>query len=493
MNSDSSVAAQTGMNVIEQVARLGLTRDNFGIHYVRWPYDPALRSDGSFASKNASRWQTELGDAIGWFRAFDPNLFGRYIGGAFVQTGSTTEIPSRPYGRIEGGEWHQGMLRPDGTHDFSKLDLLLSACEGKQLKVLLSIGAQGAYWDGSKYLEYALPTGEYASKDWEAYQRRMLDFLGALFDHAGKRIGAIELANEPGRLVQLDAVSGPGHAQRLAVLCRLAKQQVTARGLSVLVLSPPFQGGEAKEVAAFLTASAAGIAVNGKDGSGSKGRDWIDVLAHHNYGNFGDRAGGGPTARLDAARVNDPAADDAYPGTTAFADMLAKGRRIAAAASAAGWSGPRWNTECNVTGIIGNSGWHPRKMTAAGLRRIFFQTLLASFAAGYEKCFLYAADHPTLGFYDDTGTPPPGEPADWYFKAPDNTARGATALVQAIKALTTGRAIPGAMAAAHSTARTLLAKADSHEAGGSPPNRLATLSLAAFCWVVQRRSKRPAR
>ncbi|KQV46919.1 hypothetical protein ASC95_25720 [Pelomonas sp. Root1217] len=488
MASESFTLTLAASGLSEYLPRLKLTRDNFGIHYVRWPYDPAVRTDGTFASKNPSRWQTELGDSVGWFRAFDPNLFGRYVGGAFVQVGTTAERPSYPYGRMEGGKWYQGMLRSDGSYDFSKLDLVLSACEGKNLKVLLSIGAQGAYWDGSKYLEYALPTGEFASQNWEAYQSRVLKFLGALFDHAGKRIAAIELANEPGRLVQLNAVVGPGHTERLAVLCRLTKQQITARGLRTLVLSPPFQGGEVKEISSFLNASAAGIAVGGKDGSGTRGRDWIDVLAHHNYGSFSDRAAGGPTAKLDTARINDPAADDAYPGNTAFSDMLVKGRNITAAANAGGWSGPRWNTECNVTGIVGNSGWHPRKMTEAGLKRIFFQTLLASFAAGYEKCFLYAADHPTLGFYDNTGTPPPGEPAEWYFKAPDNTARGATALAQAIAALTKGETIEGPGNASRTSALT----------GGFASYKTLEASLggeSSFClgalgWIVRRRNAR---
>lgn len=479
--------ALAGASPSDYLGHLKLTRDNFGIHYVRWPYDPAVRPNGSFASNNPSRWQSELGNSVGWFRAFDPNLFGRYVGGSFVQVGMTSEKPSYPYGRMEGGKWYQGMLRSDGSYDFSKLDLVLNACEGKSLKVLLSIGAQGAYWDGNRYLEYALPTGEFASLDWQAYQTRMLKFLGALFDHAGKRIAAIEMANEPGRLVQLNAAVGPGHTEQLAVLCRLAKQQIQSRGLSTLVLSPPFQGGETKEVAAFLTTSAAGISVNGKDGSGTKGRDWIDVLAHHNYGSFNDRGAGGPTARLDAARINDPAADDAYPANTAFSDMLSKGRGIAAAASAAGWSGPRWNTECNVTGIVGNGRWHPRKMTEAGLRRIFFQTLAASFAAGYEKCFLYAADHPTLGFYDNTGTPPPGEPADWYFKAPDNTARGATALAQAIAALTAGETV----AASAAEADILGTRAASLPTLEASSGGAWSLGLGAIGWIIRRRNSRP--
>jgi hypothetical protein len=417
------------------VARLPLSRDNFGLHYVRWPYDPAIRPDGSFASKNASRWQSEVGDRIGWLRTFDPNLFGRYVGGRFQQVGMTSEREPKPYGRIEGGRWFQGMLRADGSHDFSKLNLLLEACASKNLKLLMSIGAQAAYWDGERYVEYPLPTGEYASLDWGGYQNRWLKFLNALFEHAGRRIAALEVANEPGRLVRLDTVVGPGHAQQLAVLCRLAKQVIVARGLQTLVLSPPFQGGEVKEVVAFLSASAQGVRFAGADGSGTTGKHWIDVLAHHNYGSFESRASASARARMDAARINDSAADDAYADEAAFGDMTVKGRAVATAARGAGWSGPLWNTECNVTGVVSRSSWYPRKMTPAGWKRILTETLLASFAAGYDKCFLYAADHPTLGFYDETGTPPPGEPRDWYFKAADNTARGALALAQVIDQL----------------------------------------------------------
>jgi hypothetical protein len=471
----------------EYLSRLKLTRDNFGIHYVRWPYDPAVSANGSFTSNNPSRWQTELGNSVGWFRAFDPNLFGRYVGGAFVKVGTTNEPTPYPYGRMEGGKWYQGMLRTDGSYDFSKLDLVLNACAAKDLKLLLSIGAQGAYWDGNKYLEYALPTGEFASQDWDAYQTRMVKFLGALFDHAGKRIAAIELANEPGRLVQLNSAVGPGHTERLAVMCRLAKQQILARGLPTLVLSPPFQGGETKEITAFLTASAEGVAVGGKNGAGTRGRDWIDVLAHHNYGNFSDRGAGRETAALDAAGINDPAADAAYPSNTTFADLLGKGRSVASAANAGGWSGKRWNTECNVTGVVGNSRWHPRKMTQAGMKRVFFQTLASSFASGYEKCFLYAADHPTLGFYDNTGTPPPGEPRDWYFKAPDNTARGAAALAQAIAALTAGEMV--AEGASAFDLPFLTAPLASLNVFDAPDGGLLSLALGAVGWVVRRRTQ----
>lgn len=421
-----------------------LTPDNFGIHLVRWPFDPALLAGGALASANPSRFPTELANSVAWFRAFDPNLFGRYQGGAFVQDTMSAEGTPYPVGRMVGGAWYQGMLRSDGTYDFSKLDQLLTACEARNLKVLLSIGAQGAYWDGTKYLEYPLPTGEFASTDWAAYQARLLDFLWALLSRYGRRIAALELANEPGRLVRLNTVVGAGHTEQLTVAVRFAKQIVRALGLQTLVLSPPFQGGEYGEVTSFLTTSAQGLAVFGDDGTGTKGRDWIDVVAHHGYGNFSDRAGGGSAAALDASGVNTPEAGGAYPGNTSFVDMIAKANGVAAACAIGGWYGPRWNTECNVTGVVGTGGWFPRKAPEADMQRMLMQMFVASFAGGYEKCFPYAADHPTLGFYDDNvGTIPAGEPADWWFKAPDNTARGARAMANAIAALTGGQLVLG--------------------------------------------------
>lgn len=437
MNLFMALRAQAQTAAAPQVVGK-LSRDNFGIHYIRWPYDPAVDRSGKFSSANPSRWQDELGDSVGWLRSFDPNLFGRYIGGRFARVGITAESSPQPYGRMEGGTWWQGMLRSDGSHDFSKLDLLLKACEAKGLKLLMCIGAQGAYYDetGHRYIEYPLPTGEYATTDWAGYQARYAAFMAALLDHAGARIAALEIANEPGRLVRLNKIVGAGHTEQLAVMCRIAKQLVRARGLATRVLSPPFQGGEFGEITAFLRASAQGLAINGDDGGSTSGRDWVDVLAHHNYGSFRDRGAGGVTAAMDAAGINDPAADAAYPDKTSFTDLLNKGRAVRAAALAGGWKGPMWNTEFNVTGQISTAAWFPRKMTAKGLARIFRQALDASFDAGYERCFLYAADHPTLGLYDNVGTPPRGEPADWYFKAPDNTARGAAALASAIAALT---------------------------------------------------------
>jgi len=120
------------------------------------------------------------------------------------------------------------------------------------------------------------------------------------------------------------------------------------------------------------------------------------------------------------------------------------------------------------------------------LRRIFFQTLAASFAAGYEKCFIYAADHPTLGFYDNTGTPPPGEPADWYFKAPNNTARGATALAQAIAALTAGEMVARGVG----DAGMLTAATASHPGPETQPERMFALGLGAIGWIIRRRQAR---
>lgn len=435
----SFTLARTAPTPSEYLFKGTLTKDNFGIHYVRWPYDPAVSGDGSFTSTNPSRYQSELGGAAGWIRTFDPNISGRYIGGSFTQDSTSTEGTPHPVGRMTGGTWYQGMLKSDGTYDFSKLDLMLAAVEAKGLKVLMSIGAQGAYWDGTNYIEYPLPTGEYWSQSPVAYQQRMLAFLIAFFDHVGNRVHAIELDNEPGKWVRRNAVGYSGFTEQLAILRRLAKLVIQQRGLSTLVLSPPFQGGETGEITSFLGASAAGISFNGNDGTGTTGKDWIDVGAHHNYGNFSDRAAGGSTTSMDAAGVNDPAADAAYPNNTSFTDKVAKARAVRAAFNAGGFRGPMWDTESHVTGVVSTNLWTPRKMTQSGMQRIFQQALVAYFAGGYEKAFIYALDHPSLGTYDDVGTPPVGEPSDWYFKAPDNTARGATAMAQAIAAMTGGQ------------------------------------------------------
>lgn len=441
------ILALTAPAPSEYLYRGTLTRDNFGLHYVRYPYDPAVDGAGNFVSSNPSRWQSEIGDSVGWLRTFDPNLFGRYVGGSFVQVGMTTEGSPVPYGRIEGGTWYKGMLKSDGTYDFSKLDLVIETCKTRNLKLLMSIGAQGAYYDftNNRHIEYPLPTGEYATTNWVAYQQRFAAFISALLDHGGNYIGAIEVANEPGKLVRLDTTVGPGHTEQLVVMTRIVKQLVTLKGLTTKVLSTPFQGGEVGEISKFLLASAAGIAIDGVDGSGTKGKDWIDVLAHHNYGNYSDRGGGGSTTAMDNAGWDDPAADAAYPINTLNTDMLSKARAVATAAIAAGFIGERWNTEFNCTGSVASSAttWSPRKLTSSGFNRIFSQCVVSNFIGGYSKCFFYAADHPALGFYDNVGTPPAGEAADAYNKAPDNTARGATQLKAVIDSLTGGELVAG--------------------------------------------------
>lgn len=431
-----SVIFQRGVpSPAEYLRQIAVTKDSFGIHYVRWPYDPAVSVGGAYTSINPSRWQSELDGAIGWIRSFDPNMLGRYQGGSFVQVGTSSEGSPKPYGRIEGGTWYKGMLLSDGQYDFSKAILLRDSAQAKGLKVLMNIGQQGAYYDtvNNRYIEYPLPTGEYWTLNPTGYQTRFRDWFDAFLGAVGDGIHAIEVENEPYYWVRRDDVVGPGHGTRLAILTRIMKQLIQRRGLSILVCSPPFQGGEYNQVTAFLGTSAAGIAIDGVDGTGTTGKDWIDVFAHHNYGNFSDRGGGGSTTTMDAAGVNDPNADGAYPNNTTFADMYTKASSVRSAARAGGWTGPLWNTEYNCTGVLDDTLWYPRKMTSAGFRRVFAQLLVGSIVGGYDKHFIYAADHPTLGLYDNVGTPPAGEPADWYFKASNNTSRGATQLAAAMR------------------------------------------------------------
>lgn len=413
-----------------------LSADNFGTHYVRWPYDPALNAGGAFTSSNPSRWQSEYDGAIGWVRAFDPNIGGRYQGGTFTQVGMTVEGAPVPYGRMEGGSWYQGMLQPNGSYNWSKMDLLVSSAAEKGVKVLLTPFGT-SYYDtaNNRYTEYPLPTGEFWSTNRTGYQSRLAAFVLALFTRYGNQIRAIEVSNEPGKLARLDVVGPPGNLEMLAVIARILKSTIRALGLNTLVVSPPFQGGEYAEVASFLNASAAGIAISGSDGTGTFGKDHVDVVAHHLYGNFSDRAGGGSTTAMDSSAYDSAAADAAYPGLTTFADIFAKGCAVVASAKGAGWTGEFWNTEFNLTGAVNTSLWYPRKMTVAGFARLTYLLMLAGFLSGFSKQILYAADHTALGTYDNSGTVPVGEPADWYFKAQDGAATRAAAVAVAIKAL----------------------------------------------------------
>lgn len=437
MTRARSILMRPAPTPAEYLVSRAITKENFGVTYVRWPYDPAVSPGGAFTSQNPSIWQTELDDRIGWIRSFDPNLYGRHQGGSFVEVGMSAEGSSKPYGRIEGGTWYQGMLRSNGTYDGSKLDLVLAAAKAKNLKLLMMIGAQGAYFDATnnRYIEYPLPTGEFWSTNRVAFSNRFRDFMSWFLDRCGNDLAAVEIANEPHQLVRLNTVVGPGYTEQLAVLVRITKQLVRRKGLSVLVCSPPMQGGETGEITAFLTTTAKGIEIDGADGTNTTGKDWIDVVCHHNYGNFADRGGGGSTTTMDAAGIDDPDADLAYPNNTTFADMYTKAVNVKNACRLGGWTGRLWNSEFHVTGVVTDTLWYPRRMTSAGFNRIFAQMLHSSFIGGYEKCFVYAADHPTLGFFDDVGTVPEGEPSTWYFKAADNTRRGAIALAGAIDLL----------------------------------------------------------
>lgn len=421
-----------GLSVYRGVAagevrvRRVLTPDNFGIHYIRWPYDPSM-TGANFNSPYPTRWQSELDGRVGWIRTFDPNLCGRYSGGAFTEDGTASD--GHPYGRITGGAWYGGMLKSDGSYDWTKLDLVIGAAKLKGVKVLMNLGT-GPYREhaGTRYIEYPLPTGEYWTINKVAWQARWIAFFDALLARAGNDIHAVELHNEPDYWIDRDKFVTPGqHAIQFAILCRLAKQLIAARGLSIQVLSRPFRETKEAFMRAFLDTSAVGESLFGLDGSGTTGRNWIDAVAHHNYGAYDKRADGGDTTAMDTAPPLDPACDAAFPGLVAFSDLHGKGISAIAAARASGWTGPVWNTEFHISGsnVTTGSAWWPRKYSATGYNRAMRIMILASVLAGYDKTMVYAADAHPLGFYDDNGTPPE---AGQFAKSPDGTSRGAAAM-----------------------------------------------------------------
>lgn len=439
-------------------ARRELSKDDFGIHYIRWPYDPSVNpaKPGFFYSNNPSRWHTEYDGRIGWVRAFDPNIHGRIFEGIFTSAGLTANIGSRPnsqYGKKTGQKFYTGMLRPDGSYDFSKLQLLLGSARAKGVRVLLNLSLNSMTYVEAKdgqagmFVEQGLSTGEFLSANSTAYYVRIKNFLGALLDVAsvyGDTLGALEVANEAGPdyfaatnipisyfdsqdyFASNASTYSTGFINNLAVLCRFAKDLVAEKGLAILVCSPPFQGGEASLAAAFLNASAQHPVTVGNrgDGAGKTGKDYIDVLAHHNYGSFSRRGGPGapPDSKtvdktlLDKAGYGNPAADAAYPNNTIIGDLTLTGNRVKWAVARVGWTGPVWNTEFNMTGSTDKNTWGPANMTAVGTERCYRQMLLASIAAGYDKCFIYAADHASLGSYAHVGQIPAGEYADAWFK-----------------------------------------------------------------------------
>ena len=457
-----------------------LSKDNFGIHYIRWPYDPSVNpaKPGYFNSPNPSRWHAEYDGRMGWVRAFDPNPHGRIFDGDFMAAGVTASAGSRPasqYGRITNQNFYTGMLRPDGTHDFSKLHLLFDSARAKGVRVLLNMNLNSMTYVESKegqagrFVEQGLSTGEFLSTNSTAYYTRIKTLLSGVLDIAamyGNTLGALEMANEASPdyfastnipnsyFAAQDYYASPaatyagGFLSNLAVLCRLARDLTAEKGLNVLVCSPPFQGGESALAAAFLGASASHPVTVGNrgDGAGKTGKDYIDVLAHHNYGSFSRRGGPGAPpdnktinmTLLDQAGYGNPGSDVAYPNNTIFGDLSLTGSRVKLAAAKAGWSGPVWNTEFNMTGSTDSSSWGPANMTAAGTERCYRQMLVASLAAGYDKCFIYAADHASLGTYAHAGQIPAGEYPDAWFKDLQQPAPNSAVIASVIDELTGG-------------------------------------------------------
>lgn len=416
--------------------QLPLSKNNFGIHMVRWPYDPALNAGGARTSVNASRWPKEYDGSVGYFRAFDPNMCGRLQNSSFVQVGMTQEGSPVPYGRLEGGTWYDGILRSDGSIYLDDLEFLIKSCEAKGVKVILTIMGALPYYDftNNRYTETPLPTGEFWSLDPDGYSKRQAQVAWAVLSRFGNRIAGIEVANEPGRDVRLDiVVPGSTQVRKHAVTARIWYDTKKKLGLTTEILSPPFQGGEVTEVATFLNASCAGITVLGSSGEGRTGKDVIDAVCHHLYGNFSNRAV--DTTIVDGAAYNSPEADQAYPGIITFTDIYAKGVNVVLAARGAGWKGKFYDTEFNLTGAVGTNLWTPQKMTTAGWQRCAYLLYCASVLSGFSLHILYAHDHPALGTFDNTGTVPAGEPATWYFKAPDNTATRAAAVASVIQAV----------------------------------------------------------
>lgn len=349
-------------SVIYTVSAKQLTKDDFGIHYIRWPYDPnPINPQGV-----AVFWPDT--QAAGIARCFDPNWHGRWD--------SSSQ------------RWFGGTMRPDGTFDFSMIDNVLSQYAAKGFKIVLNLGA----------LTYSALTADNNGTGLNMFghdpsspqgQTDFLNYLNGLLPHISGKVYAYEPYGEPSGIMNSTATGGLGWSLAklsnvVAQYQRIAFLLVKKYDPTATVVSTPYQGGEGVLAGQMFAADASGIAIDGSTGAGTVGAQYFDVIGHHFYGALANQ-------NWDRSGID-------YNGSIITRTMLTYAGQLNWAIALNNLqSKPVWNTEFHASG---SSLYRFQGQSRSYSDRVLRQLLFGSIACGFTKHLIYAADHSNLGLWD---------------------------------------------------------------------------------------------
>lgn len=338
-----------------------VTKLDFGVHYIRVPYNydsvsasPSNTTPAPQDQLSSYHSETEVGGIV---RVFEPSM-----------------------GRL----WNGTSLN---AQRLAEWQATIAYWTAKGMKVI---------WD-AQMLEGSANDQLGNPMTSAAHLEECRDFVTAMAPHmATAGLYAFAPTNEP----KAAADAGGWAASRdtaLAQLQRITWTLMRQHAPNVIVCSPEFQGGEREQFAAFLGASAQGTVVNGSDGTGtvgagvsnSPGSLYFHVVAWHPY------CAGTTRAAVEAASSAN-ARDIARSSMRACKAALWERILRSPSSPLFGQTMPDiWATEFNVceATAAANTDFRFQALTSAEKDRLIRMALLGALAAGFKKVILYAVDH----------------------------------------------------------------------------------------------------
>lgn len=279
---------------------------------------------------------------------------------ADVHGGRPTPWPEIPVGGIR--LWDSGVRWADvepqrGRWQFDRLDayVQIAAQHGADVDYVLGSPPAWASARPSEKCPYGLGCAAEPADTavWETYVRTIAKRYKG-------RIAVYELGNEPKFYESPDRFPGngfySGSVEKMVEMARIARKVVREEDPQARIASPGFDGG-AKWIEMFLAAG---------------GKSLIDIVAYHFYA----------------------------PDAPGFANQVSNVREVMARQGVSAL--PLWNTESGFEAAEAGVNSLPghRKLGRDEQAAAIVQTMVISAAAGIERFYLYAWDHPSMGVID---------------------------------------------------------------------------------------------
>ncbi len=321
-----------------------------------------LLNAGACGAADAYRQATEASAAA----RIDSRFFGIHAGYLVPvdgrRGGRATRWPDLPVGsfRLWDAQVRWAELQPArGQWQWTRLDALVDKVSGHGAELLYTLGSTPRW--ASARPDESCPYGQGCAAepadmaDWEAYVR-------AVARRYKGRIRVYEVWNEP----KFQDRGGPrprgfysGTVDDMVTMARIARRVIREEDPQARLATPGFDGGP-RWLEAFLAAG---------------GRDLVDIVAYHFY------------ARGDE-------------------DFVAQVVAVRGAMKRQGVEQlPLWNTESGFEADDGRplAAGQARRPGRADSAALLAQTLVLAAAAGIERFYAYAWDHPLMGMVDEDG------------------------------------------------------------------------------------------